>query len=235
MAENSKQLRDAPRHLADLLAHSPWAQALGAEELKRVQREIVVRDVPANGMVCSKGEKVESWIGVVEGIVKISTVSSEGKAVTFTGIPGGAWMGEGSLLKTEVRRYDVVAIRDSRIAHMPRRTFQRLLDTSIPFNRFLLTQLNERLSQFIAMVEFERLLGPDARVARCIAQMFNPVLFPGGQSRLDISQVEIGYLTGLSRQRVNKALKTLEEQQLLKVEYGGILVRDLVQLSSYED
>lgn len=228
MAENSKQLQD-------LLAQSPWAQALNPDELKRVQREIVVRDVPANGLVCSKGEKVESWIGVIDGIVKIATVSTEGKAVTFTGIPGGAWMGEGSLLKTEARRYDVIAIRHSRIAHMPRRTFQRLLDTSIPFNRFLLIQLNERLSQFIAMVEFERLLGPDARVARCIAQMFNPILFPGGQSRLDISQVEIGYLTGLSRQRVNKALKTLEEQGLVRVEYGGILVRNLARLGTYED
>ena len=62
---------------------------------------------------------------------------------------------------------------------MPRATFDRLLDTSIAFNRFLLNQLNERLAQFIAMLEYERLLDPEARVARCLAWLFNPFLYPG--------------------------------------------------------
>jgi CRP-like cAMP-binding protein len=61
---------------------------------------------------------------------------------------------------------------------MPRATFERLLDTNIGFNRFLLMQLNERLAQFIALVERERLLEPDARVARSLAALFNPVLYP---------------------------------------------------------
>ena len=40
---------------------------------------------------------------------------------------------------------------------------KRLLDSSIPFNRHLLLQLNERLGQFIATVEFDRLLGQTGR------------------------------------------------------------------------
>jgi hypothetical protein len=66
---------------------------------------------------------------------------------------------------------------------MPRATFEWLLDTDIDFNRFLLMQLNERLGQFIAMVEYERLLEPDARVARSLAALFNPVLYPGQANR----------------------------------------------------
>ena len=54
----------------------------------------------------------------------------------------------------------------------------RLLDTYLTFNRFLIVQLNERLGQFISLVEGERLLEPDARVARCLANLFNPVLYP---------------------------------------------------------
>ncbi len=222
------------KQLKDLLDQSGWVRNLTGEELKRIHRETIVRDIPANSLVCRKGETVDSWVGVIDGIVKIASVSFDGKAVTFTGIPAGAWLGEGSLLKDESRRYDVVAIRDSRIAYMPRATFHRLMDSSIAFNRFLLTQLNERLGQFIAMVEFERLLGPDARVARCLAQMFNPVLFPGNNRRLDISQQEIGFLTGLSRQRVNRALKALESKGLLAVEYGAIVIRDLAGLQGYE-
>jgi len=188
----------------------------------------------AGAMVCRKGEPVDAWIGVLEGLVKINAVSAEGKAVTFTGVSDAGWLGEGSLHKTEPRRYDVVALRASRIARMPRSTFEWLLDSSIGFNRFLLRQINERLGQFIALVEHARLLDPDARVARCIAELFNPILYPGIGPRLAISQEEIGYLTGVSRQRANQALRKLEEEGLLAVEYGGIRVLDLERLRGYE-
>jgi hypothetical protein len=46
-----------------------------------------------------------------------------------------------------------------RAARIPRRTFEWLLNTSIPFNRYLLVQVNERLGQFIGMVEHDRQVG----------------------------------------------------------------------------
>jgi CRP-like cAMP-binding protein len=108
-----------------------------------------------------------------------------------------------------------------------------LLDTSIAFNRFLLSQLNERLAQFIAMMEYQRLLDTDARIARCIGEMFNAILYPGNGNRIAISQEEIGFLTGASRQRVNRALQKLEAAGLLTVEYGAITVADVDTLRRY--
>jgi CRP-like cAMP-binding protein len=163
----------------------------------------------------------------------MSSVSPNGRSATFTGLPAGAWFGEGTLLKDEPRRYDLIALRDTRIAVMPRATFRWLLDTSIPFNRFLLTQLNERLSQFIGMVEYDRLLDPDARVARCIGEMFNPILYPWTANTMHLSQEEIGYLSGVSRQRVNQALQELERAGLLEVGYGGVTISDLQGLRRY--
>ncbi len=222
------------RSLQTLLEQSTWFRALPDAQRERVQRDVLVRDVAADGLVCRKGAPADSWIGIVDGLVKIASVSPEGKAVTFTGVSPGGWLGEGSLLKDEARRYDVIALRASRVAYLPRATFLWLLDESIAFNRFLLIQLNERLGQFIAMVEYERLLGPDARVARCLAQLFNPHLYPGLGPRLEISQTEIGFLTGLSRQRVNQALQALEAAHLLRVEYGGIQVLDLAGLRGFD-
>jgi CRP-like cAMP-binding protein len=221
--------------LDDLLDVSPWMQDLDATQHQRVRQALIERSVAAGGFVCRKGEPVDYWVGVIDGLVKISSVSLEGKAVTFTGVAPGGWFGEGSMLKDEPRRYDAVALRDSRIAYMPRATFQWLLDTSIAFNRFLLHQLNERLGQFIGTVEIDRLLGPDARVARCLAQLFNPLLYPGLDMRLEISQGEIGYLTGLSRQRVNQALSRLERDGLLQVDYGSVTVLSLDRLRQFDD
>ncbi len=213
--------------LGEMLQASLWSRALDHDWLRQVEGEILVRQVPAGGFVCRRGEPVEHWLGIIDGLAKMTNLSADGKPTTFTGLPAGCWFGEGSLFKDEPRRYDVVALRDSQVACMPKATFLRLLDSSMAFNRFLIVQLNERLGQFIAMVECDRLLDPDGRVARSLAAMFNPHLYPGIGPQLQISQEEIGYLAGLSRQRANQALKALEKAGLLRIEYGGITVLDL--------
>ena len=207
---------------------------LDAAQRARIRREMTESRVPAGGFVCRKGEPVEHWFGVIEGLVKVGSVSADGRPITFIGVPPAGWFGEGSLLKDEPRRYDAMAVRDSRIACMPRASFLWLLDNSVPFNRHLLLQLNERLGQFVATVEFDRLLGPDARLARCLAEMFNQMLYPGLGPRLEISQGELGHLTGLSRQRVNQALQALEKAGLVDVEYGSITVLSLDGLRRFE-
>jgi CRP-like cAMP-binding protein len=220
--------------LARLLRASPWVHAVEPPLRARIEAETLTRAVPVGGLVCRKGESVDHWIGVVDGLVKMANVSADGKPTSFTGIPSGGWFGEGSLLKDEPRRYDVVALRASLIAYVPRAVFMALLDSSVAFNRFLLMQLNERLAQFIAMVEHGRLLGPDARLARSLAGLFNPTLYPSLGPALPLSQEEMGQLVGLSRQRVNQALKALEQAGLVRVEYGGVTVLDLDGLRGFE-
>ncbi len=219
--------------LKELLRQTIWAKDLTAEQIARVEIDTVEQFVPKGGYVCRKGEMVDAWIGVLDGLVKMNNLSPEGKSVTFTGLSKGGWFGEGTLLKQEIRKYDVVALRDSRIARMPSKTFMWLLDTSLPFTRFLLMQLNERLGQFIGMVEFDRLLDVDTRVARCLAALFNTHLYPGADTLLQISQEEIGYLSGASRQRANQALQVLEKEGLLKADYGGIQILDLEGLRRF--
>ena len=220
--------------LSELLAASLWTRTLTPGQLARVEGETLVRDFPVGVPVCRKGEPVEHWIGLIDGLVKMTSVTPEGKTTTLTGVTSGGWFGEGSLLKDATRKYDVVTLRESRVAYMPRTTFQWLLDTDIGFNRFLLMQLNERLAQFIAMVEHERLLEPDARVARSLAGLFNPVLYPAQAVEVQLSQEELGYLCGVSRQRVNQALRVLENAGLLAVEYGRIRIHDLDGLRNFQ-
>jgi CRP-like cAMP-binding protein len=209
------------------LRQNIWARDLTEQQIARVEADTVEQSVPKGGYICRKGEYADAWIGMIDGLAKMNNLSPEGKSVTFTGLAAGSWFGEGTLLKKEARKYDVVALRDSRIARMPAKTFDWLVENSLPFTRFLLMQLNERLGQFIGMIEFDRLLDVDARVARCLASLFHAHLYPGTDTLLQISQEEIGYLSGASRQRANQALQALERAGLLRVDYGGIQILDL--------
>jgi CRP-like cAMP-binding protein len=71
------------------------------------------------------------------------------------------------------------------------------------------------------------------RVARNLAALFNPVLFPGVGEVLRITQQELAYLVGLSRQRVNVALNALQQANWIRLEYGGVRVLNLNALRSH--
>jgi CRP/FNR family cyclic AMP-dependent transcriptional regulator len=223
-----------PLSLKAALRSAIWAQSLTPEQMARVEADTFETFVPKGGYVCRKGDMVENWLGIIDGMVKMNNFSRSGKSVTFTGVPAGGWFGEGSILKNEILKYDAMALRDARIARMPASTFMWLLDSSLPFTRFLLMQLNERLGQFIGMVENDRLLNPDTRVARCLASLFNSHLYPGLGKLVQISQEELGLLSGASRQRAHQALHLLEKQGLLRVDYGGIRILDLEGLRRFE-
>ena len=210
----------------------PWIHLLSLQERGRATEDLKIADADPGEYICRIGRPVTYWFGVVDGLLKMSSDNAEGQTMTFTGVPPGGWFGEGTAMKRETYRYNIQPLRKSRVAGLHVDTFHWLLDHSIGFNRFVMNQLNERLGQFIAAREIDRMTNPDIRVARSLASLFNPVLYPGVGEVLRITQQELAYLVGLSRQRVNEALTALAAQGAIKVEYGGLRVMDLQALRS---
>jgi CRP-like cAMP-binding protein len=210
-----------------------WADALTEAEAQRALAGISQRKFAAGAYICHRGDRLDSWTGVLSGLVKISAISRDGKAMTFAGVGAGGWFGEGTVIKNEARKYDLVALRDTELALMNRATFMWLFNTSVGFNKFLVHQLNERMGQFIATIEHDRIHDPVARVARNLAWLFNPVLYPDAGTHIQITQEELALLAGVSRQVANRALQQLEGAGLLRLERGGIAVFDVGTLASY--
>ena len=209
-----------------------WLKVLAPDERERAVGDLQIADASPGEYVCRAGRPVTYWLGLVDGLLKMSADNAEGQTMTFTGVPPGGWFGEGTALKRETYRYNIQALRKSSVAGVHVDTFHWLLDHSIGFNRFVMSQLNERLGQFIAAREIDRMNNPDARVARSLAALFNPVLYPGVGEVLRITQQELAYLVGLSRQRVNEALTALQLRGIIRVEYGGLRVLSLEALRS---
>jgi CRP-like cAMP-binding protein len=206
---------------------------LEGADLQRAQTALRIAPAQTGDRICRFGRAPTFWFGVVDGLLKMSNDTPSGGTITYMGVPPGAWFGEGTLIKREPYRYNIEALRRSTVAGLPIEDFHALLDRSIPFNRYLMNQLNERLGHFIAAREIDRQDDPDSRVAGSLVQLFNPVLYPGVGGLLRITQQELGYLVGLSRQRVNQALNTLAAQGLIGIEYGGVRVRDLAALRAF--
>ncbi len=230
--ESSLHQRRRPLTLVELNA-IPWLSLLAPPQRERAVADLKIADASPGDYVCRVGRPVTYWFGVVDGLLKMSTDNAQGQTMTFTGVPPGGWFGEGTALKREPYRYNIQALRKSRVAGLHVDTFHWLLDHSIGFNRFVMNQLNERLGQFIAAREIDRMGNPNLRVARSLAALFNPVLYPGVGEVLRITQQELAYLVGLSRQRVNEALTALAAEGAIRVEYGGLRVLDLGALRTH--
>lgn len=219
--------------MRDHLREAPWAKHLTAEQLVRVEGETHVAKYAAGAVVCQEGVPAQHWIGVLDGMVKVDTVSPDGRSTTFIGVSSGGWLGEGSLLKRELRPYEVITLRDSWIALMPMKTFDWLFETSLAFNHFLVRQLNARLGQFVAVVESCRMQSTTAQVAVCVAELFNPTLCSARSDALRLSQEEIARLCGLSRQIANRALHELQAAGFVRMQYGTIHVLDVEGLNAF--
>jgi CRP-like cAMP-binding protein len=213
--------------IPQLLELSGWFPQLGPDAQARVLDDMREEPVAAGAALCRHGDVPMHWYGTLEGVLKWSVTSVDGRSVTFGGLSVGSWFGEGTLLRAVPRSADIIALRDSRVAVLPAETFLWLHRTQMSFNHFLLMQINERLHWFMGNYAAHRLLDADSQVARALAGLFHPWLHPLGQKHLDTSQEEIAALSGLSRQRCNAALKRLSDAGLLRIEYGGITVVDL--------
>ena len=193
-----------------MLRKSLWTAALSEAELGTVMREAHERQVPIGGRAMRCGDRAGHWIGVIDGLIKMSVSQADGRHTTFAGATSGGWDGEGSMLKPGPWRCDGVAARESCLARVPRHTFERRVTTNLAFYVFLLSHLNARLSLFIGLVEYDRLLGSSTRVARCLASLFDPDHYPRVGGFLQLRQKEVGLLFGASQQRTNEALHELE-------------------------
>lgn len=203
------------------LASQPWLARLPHTLRTRVVEEVFTIKGDKGDVLLRAGEPVKGWYAVLSGLVKLQTQAADGRLSVFLGVAAGDWFGEGSALKSENRRYEVVALRETALMCMPLEVFEELRATSLEFNQALVVQMNKRLSQSMAVIEAGRVGSPQQRVALYLSR-----LFWHGMKRIELSQEELGHLAGLSRQTVNKVLQRMQQDGLVAVNFGRITILD---------
>jgi CRP/FNR family transcriptional regulator, cyclic AMP receptor protein len=221
-----------PAGLLPFLERWPWYHALPAE-LQRLVLDTTTERMAAPGEYISRaGEPCLHWYGLLHGFLQMYVLGADGSETTLYCLREGQWGGEGSLLKKELRRYDLRALTPSHIFMVPVATFETLRQSSIPFNHFLCDIMNERMGTFVGMLEASRLLGPELRVARGLLMLAQNVA--GDAQELSIPQHELALICGLSRQRVNMAISEFRRLGLVRNDlHKGILVVDVPRVHSY--
>ena len=211
-----------------------WSRDLGDEELERACKGVIEKSFAKGAYVCHRGDRLDYWTGVIDGLVKVRTISRGGKPMTFAGVAGGAWFGEGSVLKDEARQYDIAAFRDTRLAMMNRATFFWLYENSMA------SPASWCANSTSALGSSSR---PSSLTASPVRAPVSLAICPGysiqcftrrSATEIAISQEELGCLPAFRAPLSNRALQELTDEGLIETVHGSIRVLDFPRLRTYE-
>jgi CRP-like cAMP-binding protein len=217
----------AREFVSDRLGNAEWvAQCVGRPELAPLGPEdiedlaglLTEERYPAGATIFNVGE-VPTRIGIVRhGAVELSCILN-GRRVVVQILRSGDVVGDVALFLRMTSPYVGVALEDTLILTLDSLKFHRLLDERPRLARRWLVSISSR------MVSYQnRLL--ELLAGGLEAQLASILIRRAERGVVKLSQSNLAELVGGRRTSVNRVLKRLEEQNLVRVRYGQVDIVD---------
>jgi len=214
-------------HDAHLLARSELFGGLGEQDRARIVGLCSRKRVAARQVVFHQGEPGREMYIVASGKLKVSVTSGEGKELSFFIFAEGDVFGELALLDGERRSATVTAIGPCELLVLHINDFKALLKEHQVMGLRLMSILAGRVRATTALYESSVFIEIPGRLATRLLELAGEhgVETDGGiLIDLKLSQYELGTLVNASRESVNKQLRSWEEQGILEMRKGRILL-----------
>jgi len=176
-------------------------------------------------LIFQRGDPGNSMMLVLQGQVKISILSEEGKELIFSMIQPGECFGEIALLDGHPRSADATAVGKCTLYTLTRQDFIPFLESHPRIMLSVIALLCRRIRTLSVLTEqqvFENLPTRLARLLIKLAEIQGVALPAGIRIASKLSQQEIGNRIAASRESVNKQLRIWRAEGLLTVEQGYI-------------
>lgn len=208
-----------------------WFSTLSPSLRHDILRCAYVKRFRDGELIAARGDTPEEWMACARGAVRVSSTSVTGKQITLTYIEPGLWFGDVSIFDGDSRTHDVYAHDDTTLLCVARADFQKILAQHVEFYQAMLRLNARRIRQLYGLVEDLNTLPLRARLAKQLLHLARSYgvasLANASEIRigLHLAQEELAQLLGASRQRVNQELKGMEREGLIRIEAGGLVVR----------
>jgi CRP-like cAMP-binding protein len=233
MARADPQGNDAA--ILDLLARHRILRHLPADELQTMMRGAALQTWPDRATIFTQGQEGRSVLAVIEGYVKLSSSTAGGREVVLEVAGPGSVFGEVAVLNGWTRAADAMALSRARLLTIDGRAFLRALERA-PAALFEVTRLlSERLRHATEQLTDSVDLPAAARIAKALTQLAGLHSHPvanGLQIDLSLSQRELGGMTGLTRESINKHLSSWRDNGWITFTDGAITLVNLEALQA---
>jgi CRP/FNR family transcriptional regulator, cyclic AMP receptor protein len=189
-----------------------------------------VHRVVAGTRISQRGDAAGNWVGVARGAVRLGTALSDGRVFTLDFMGPGQWFGDIALVDNRVEDLDMVAHVPCTLLIVAKPDMHELMELSIDFRDALL-QLNcQRLRRMYKRCEERHALSLPQRLAREVSRLsrrFGRATTNGLRIDLAVSQGDLASMVGGSRQRVNRALRQMQQLGIMQLGPQRLLVLDV--------
>ncbi len=221
-----------------------WFSSLSPSLRHDILRCAYVKRYKDGELLAARGDPPEEWIACARGAVRVSSTSITGKQITLTYVEPGIWFGDVSIFDGDRRTHDAYAHGETTVLCVAKADFRKILATHTELYEAMLRLQARRIRQLFGLVEDLNTLPLRARLAKQLLHLVRsygvPSLSDGREMRisLQLAQEELAQLLGASRQRVNQELKSMERDEAIRIEPGGLVVRNrdaLMQIIQADD
>jgi CRP-like cAMP-binding protein len=198
---------------------------LSAEERRALLGIATLRRYKPPEVICEKGDPGSDLFAIIHGRLKAVTTSAEGKCLTLAIMGPGELFGEIAVLDDAPRTATVLAIEPCELLRFSRRDFLALLQQNPSMAVKLLSALAAKMRRLSDLVDEALFLDLSHRLARkllALSALYGTHTDRGVRIDLKFTQRELGELVGVSRESINKQLRTWTEEGILGTEDGHL-------------
>ena len=211
---------------------------LPEKEQLALVRQSRIRPFPKNRVLFRTGDDGRSVVLVLSGYVKLSVTAANGREAVIEIARPGTIFGELAVLNGTPRQADAVALTDCRVMAIDGGLFRRAIASTPEAMFATIRLLSERLSTATAMsMEIGSLPAP-VRLAKALLHLAEtPSVRSGDHVPIGVrlSQRELGAMTGMIRESVNKHLKAWSDAGWIEMVNGSVTLCDVRALRDFVD
>ncbi len=188
---------------------------LTEKELGYIAEKMIARSFESGKYIFLEDSDGEQCFFVVNGSVKVTRLSKDGKEVILAMMGAGDFFGEMALLDGESRSANIIALEKTEVLTLNREDFIDVLQSYPKISIQLLKELALRLRKSDRQIVSLSLSDAEKRIALCIVRFADEQgLIKNGQVKIQKIpiQQDIANMAGTSRETVSRAMKILEDE-----------------------
>jgi CRP/FNR family cyclic AMP-dependent transcriptional regulator len=216
-----------------------WIDSLPSDIIAEIHKGMTTRTLQDKESLYRPGDTIYDLYQIIEGECRIVDYSYDGKEVLIFNVGKGDSVGEISLIDGMQVVTLVEACGPVKIGALKKQKFDELCMRYPQILQVLIRSLCSRLRYVATLYKEISMLSLHQRLARTlhrIAQDSQQDQDRGNRIKLEISQTDLSRMLAVSRQSVSKELKNLEDEGMIEIEYGKVLIKDLDKLRlAYEN
>ncbi len=211
--------------LGKLRQKIPLFSGFGPSEFESLEKCLVRRRYPGGQALFHMGDEGGSLHIIERGRVKVTIPSSSGEELILAILGAGDLLGELSLFDGKPRSATVQALEETETLCLHRKDLLALMRNRFDVVEKILEVLARRIRDTDMLLADKHFLDITSRLVKNILELGDTVgIREGGQVRfgVKITQKDLASMIGATRESINKQLKALRDQGLVRIRGGTI-------------